>query len=226
MTKGTYVSYYRVSTVRQGRSALGLDDQRKVVSDYLSGGSGNLVGEFTEVESGRKKDRPQLQLALAMCRKQKATLVIAKLDRLARNVAFISALLESKVRFVAVDMPEADVTFLQMAAVFAEWEAKKISERTYAALAQAKLRGRKLGWSIPERRSEQHQAACMGAAVNRNRAKQFAANVLPIIGDVQKAGITTLDGIANALNARGIATARGGRWFASTVKNVFGYQAA
>jgi DNA invertase Pin-like site-specific DNA recombinase len=146
--------------------------------------------------------------------------VIAKLDRLARNVAFVSALLESNVRFVAVDMPEADVTFLQMAAVFGEWEARKISERTKSALAAAKARGRALGWSKPSRRSEQRAAASRGAASNKSRAIQFATNVVPIIESVQKAGVNSLAGIAEALNARGVATSRGGTWHPTTVKNV------
>jgi DNA invertase Pin-like site-specific DNA recombinase len=220
MPTGQFVSYHRVSTERQGRSGLGLDAQKKAVSDYLNGGSWELLGEFVEIESGRKKDRPQLKAALDMCRRQKATLVIAKLDRLARNVAFVSALLESKVRFVAVDMPEADVSFLQMAAVFAEWEARKISERTKAALAAAKARGTALGWSIASRRDEQQVAAKRGAASNHDRASRFAANALPVIENIQRAGISTLSGIAEALNARGINTARGGKWHPATVKNL------
>ncbi|MFN9969699.1 MAG: recombinase family protein, partial [Phycisphaerae bacterium] len=114
MAKGKFVAYYRVSTDKQGRSGLGLDAQREAVMNYLNGGSWDLVGEFTEVESGRRKDRPQLLKALEAARKTKATLIIAKLDRLARNVHFISGLLEAKVDFVAADMPEADRTFLQM----------------------------------------------------------------------------------------------------------------
>ena len=226
MGKGNFVAYYRVSTQRQGQSGLGLDAQRKAVADYLVGGDYTLSGEFTEVESGRKKDRLQLRLALAQCRKNKATLVIAKLDRLARNVAFVSALLESKVRFVAVDMPEADAAFLQIAAVFAEWEAKKISERTTAALAQAQQRGTKLGWAIPCRRNQQHPASIKGAERNRVNARQFAVHVLPIIGSIRAAGVSTLDGIAAALNARGVTTAREGQWYATTVRNVLAYQAA
>lgn len=226
MAKGNFIAYYRVSTVRQGQSGLGLEAQRKAVSDYLNGGSWALAGEFTEVESGRKKSRPQLRAALAACRKQKATLLIAKLDRLARNVAFISALLESKVKFIAVDMPDADVAFLQIVAVFAEWEAKKISERTKSALAAARARGKALGWAIENRRHEQAQCARMGAAANRDRARQFASNVLPIVRDIRKAGVNTLDGIATALNARGVATARGGEWYPTTVRNLLAYQAA
>jgi DNA invertase Pin-like site-specific DNA recombinase len=224
MHKGKFVAYYRVSTERQGRSGLGLDAQKKAVTDYLNGGPWELTSEFTEVESGRRKDRPQLKTALDLSRRQRATLVIAKLDRLARNVAFVSALLESNVKFIAVDMPEADVTFLQMAAVFGEWEARKISERTKAALAAARARGRQLGWSIPSRKAEQRAAALRGAAVNRERAHSFAANVVPVVNAIRSAGIHSLSGIADALNARGITTARGGRWYATTVLNVLGRQ--
>jgi DNA invertase Pin-like site-specific DNA recombinase len=226
MTKCNFVAYYRVSTQRQGKSGLGLADQKKSIADHLSGCGGTLAAEFTEVESGRKKDREQLALALAHCRRHKSVLLIAKLDRLARNVAFVSALLESKVRFVAVDMPEADATFLQMAAVFAEWEAKKISERTKAALAQAVARGKKLGWSIPSRCHQQRPASLKGAARNAEKAKQFASNVLPIINEIKSAGVSTLDGIAERLNARGVMTARNSQWYAATVKGVLAYQAA
>jgi DNA invertase Pin-like site-specific DNA recombinase len=154
---------------------------------------------------------------LAACRKQKAKLVIANISRLARNVAFISALLESNVKFVAVDMPEADAAFLQIAAVFAEWEAKKVSERTKAALAAARARGQRLGRSMNAQRAQK------GALANQGAARTFAANVLPIIADIRNAGVHTLDGIAGALNARGIATARGGEWHASTVRNALAY---
>ena len=220
MATGDLVSYYRVSTERQGRSGLGLDAQRLAVTEYLKSHTGQLIGEFTEVESGRKRDRPQLKAAIDLCRRQKAILVIAKLDRLARNVAFISALLESGVHFVAVDMPEADTTFLQIAAVFGEWEARKVSERTKAALAAAKRRGKKLGWSIPSRQPEQVLASKHGAASNRLAADQFSRNVLPIIQSVQHAGVRSLSGIAAALNARGVSTARGGQWHATTIRNV------
>jgi DNA invertase Pin-like site-specific DNA recombinase len=222
--KGNFVAYYRVSTQRQGQSGLGLEAQQKAVADYLNGGACNLAAHFKEVESGRKKDRPELRAALAACRKHKATLVIAKLDRLARNVAFISALLESKVKFVAVDMPEADNAFLQMAAVFAEWEAKKISERTKSALAAASRRGTRLGWAMESRHHEQQACAEKGATANRDKACLFASNVLPVINEIRRAGVTTLDGIAGALNARGVSTARDGLWYATTVKNVLTYE--
>jgi len=220
MSQIAYVSYRRVSTDRQGKSGLGLEAQQKAVLDFLKSSQGILLAEFTEIETGRRKDRPQLQAALELCRRSRASLVIAKLDRLARNVAFVSALLESKVTFLAVDMPEADRTFLQMAAVFAEWEARKISERTKAALAAAKARGRQLGWSIPSRTSEQHIASQRGVEANRNRAQQFASNIMPIIQSIQNAGISSCAEIAVALNARGIQTARGGGWHSATVRNV------
>jgi DNA invertase Pin-like site-specific DNA recombinase len=223
MTTGKYIAYYRVSTDRQGKSGLGLEAQQKAVGDYLNGG--DLVDEYTEVESGKRNERPALAEALAACKRQKAKLVIAKLDRLARNVHFISGLMESKVEFICADMPEADRSFLQVAAVFAEWEGRKISERTKAALQAAKARGQKLGWSIPSRRKEQASAARKGVIAHTASADNFARNVLPIIHDIEAAGVKTLKGISVALNDRGIKTARGGKWYAATVKNVLAREA-
>ena len=218
MTNAKYVAYYRVSTERQGQSGLGLEAQQRAVMDHLNGGT--LLDTFTEVESGRRNDRPELAKALDLCRRKKATLVIAKLDRLARNVAFIANLMEANVDLVAVDMPQANRLTLHIMAAMAEHEAQAVSQRTKAALQAAKDRGRKLGWSIPSRRGEQAQASAKGAASNRVTADRFAANVVPVIRDIERAGVTTLQGIANALNARGIRTARGRRWYATTVKNV------
>lgn len=146
--------------------------------------------------------------------------MIAKLDRLARNVAFVSSLLESRVRFVAADMPEADRAFLQLAAVFGEWEARKISERTSVALKAAKARGALLGWANPSRHQEQRSASRMGCDALRARAALFAANSRPIIESIRKSGVSSLTGIAEALNHRGIKTERGGRWHATTVRNI------
>ena len=223
MSHSIQVHYYRVSTERQGRSGLGLEAQQIAVSEYLKVSGGTLLAQYTEIESGRRRDRPQLQAALELCRRGKASLVIAKLDRLARNVAFVSSLLESRVRFVAVDMPEADVTFLQMAAVFGEWEARKISERTKAALGAAKARGALLGWAAPARQENQRHASRKGAAALQDQAAQFAANTRPIIECIQRAGIGTLSGVAEALNSRGVRTQRGGQWHASTVRNLLRY---
>jgi DNA invertase Pin-like site-specific DNA recombinase len=215
-----FVAYYRVSTARQGKSGLGLEAQRKAVTEHLDGGSWELVAEFTEVESGKRNDRPELGKALELCRKRKATLVIAKLDRLARNVAFIANLMESRVDFVAVDMPQANRLTVHILAAVAEHEREMISARTKAALASAKARGKPLGWAIPSRRDEQERATVASAAVKRERADRFAANVLPIVHQIRAAGIDTLDGIADALSARGVRTRRGGSWHASTVRNL------
>jgi DNA invertase Pin-like site-specific DNA recombinase len=220
MVSGRFISYHRVSTEKQGRSGLGLEAQKKAVADYLNGGEWELLHEFVEIESGRRKDRPQLKAALDMCRREKATLVIAKLDRLARNVAFVATLLEGRIKFVCCDMPEADSTMLHIYSAMAEREAIKTSERTIAALAAAKARGRQLGWSIPSRREEQRIASKNGAAANSSHAQRFASNVLPIVESIRAAGICSLAAIAGALNARGVATARGGRWHSSTVQRL------
>lgn len=149
MAQGKFVAYYRVSTARQGASGLGLDAQREAVARYLNGGEWELVGEFTETETGKGADalakRPQLRAALELCKRRGATLIIAKLDRLARNVHFVSGLLETGCDFVAADMPQANKVMIQMHAVMAEWERDQISKRTKDALAAAKARGVKLG---------------------------------------------------------------------------------
>lgn len=207
-----YVAYYRVSTDRQGQSGLGLEAQRAAVETFAKG---EIVAEFTEVESGRKSDRAQLAAALAAAKKAKATLVIAKLDRLARNVHFVSGLLESGVPFVCADSPEADRTWLQMSAVFAEWEARKISERTKVALAAAKARGVRLGSPTPAAGSKAGNEAIQA------RAQAFAQRVLPIINSIKSQGMTSLREIAAELSARGVETARGGsQWHASQVGNL------
>lgn len=196
-----YVTYYRVSTQRQGQSGLGLEAQRSAVQNYLAGKE--IIAEFTEVESGRKSDRPELTAALALAKKHKATLVIAKLDRLARNVHFISGLLESGVQFVAVDMPEADRTFLQMAAVFAEWEARKISERTKSALQAAKERGTKLGSPNPLLGSK------AGAKALVAKGNLYAQKVAPVLNDIVSRVGRNLRTVAHELQLRGIKTANG-----------------
>lgn len=149
MASGKFVSYIRVSTARQGASGLGLEAQQEAVQRFLNGGSWELLGEFKEVETGKGADalakRPQLRAALDLCRKEGATLIIAKLNRLSRSVHFVSGLMESKVRFVACDMPEANELTIHIMAAFAEHEAKRISQRTKDALAVAKARGAVLG---------------------------------------------------------------------------------
>jgi DNA invertase Pin-like site-specific DNA recombinase len=203
---GKFVAYFRVSTDRQGKSGLGLEAQRSAVMAYLNGGRWTLVEEFTEVESGKHADRPELEKALAACKKQKARLVIAKLDRLSRNLAFIAALMESGVEFVAVDMPHANKLTVHILAAVAQHERETISERTKAALAAAKKRGQRLGNpGIAE-------VAKRGRAVAKANARRFAANVRPIIEEIMRAGVTSHNAIAAKLNERNVKTARGGTW--------------
>src|ERR1700730_7906627 len=209
---GKWSPYCRVSSDRRGDSGLGLRAQSKLVSDYLNGGNWVLSAEFTEVESGKRSDRPQLAAALAMCRKLKAKLIVANLSRLSRNVS--SALMDSGVEFVAADMPHANKMALQVLAVFAEYERDQISERTRRALAQAKQRGVQLGG--PKRL----EASTLGVAANKANADRFAANIIPIIREIQASGVTTLRGLARALDARGIRSARGTPWSAEAVSNV------
>jgi len=213
-----FVTYLRVSTERQGQSGLGLEAQRAAVAAHVLG-RGEVVAEFVEVESGKRSDRPELARALAEAKQAGAVLLIAKLDRLARNVAFIANLLESGVEVTAADMPEANRFVLHIMAAVAEQEGRATSERTKAALAAAKARGVKLGWSMPERKDEQRQASRKGAAKNAQKADQHAANVLLIIRQIA-AGGASLRQIADELNARGAKTARGGLWHAATVRNI------
>jgi DNA invertase Pin-like site-specific DNA recombinase len=195
-----------VSTDRQGKSGLGLEAQRKAVLDFLSGGHWALAAEFVEVESGKRSDRPQLAAALTTCKKLKAKLVIARLDRLARNVHFLSGLMETKIEFVACDMPEATPFMLHIYAAVAEQEAKAISVRTKAALAAAKVRGVKLGGP------KLKQAQQNGWKTNTVNADRFAANVRPVIEKLRASGATSLRAIAAELAARNVPTARGGTW--------------
>jgi DNA invertase Pin-like site-specific DNA recombinase len=211
---GKWVSYLRVSTDKQGASGLGIEAQRKAVETYLNGGSWTLAQEFVEVESGKRNNRPQLAAALAVCKKLKAKLVVAKLDRLARNVAFVSKLMESGVEFVACDFPHANKLTIHILAAVAEHERELISSRTKDSLAAAKARGVKLGGP------KQALAAKLGAAANREAADQFAANVVPVIHQVKATGATSLRAIAAALTARGIPTPRGREWSAPQVANM------
>ena len=212
--RGKFVAYFRVSTDRQGKSGLGLEAQREAVLGYLNGGSWELIAERTEVESGKHADRPRLAEALAICKKHKAKLVIAKLDRLSRNLAFIAALMDSGVEFIAVDNPHANKLTIHILAAVAQHEREAISERTKAALAAAKARGVELGNPRLAEAREGVIAARIAAA------DAFAANVRPIIREIQKSGVSSLRGVAKALSARGVKTARGGEWTAVQVSDI------
>ncbi len=222
MASGKFVAYYRVSTAKQGASGLGLEAQQAAVRAYLNGGSWKMVAETVEVESGKKNDRPKLSEALALCRVHNATLIIAKLDRLARNVAFISNLMEAGVEFTAVDFPQANRLTIHILAAVAEHEASMISTRTKVALAAAKARGTRLGSPTKEIASRASEGAAASVVVRTAKATKRASDLLPIIRDVQAAGHNSLRKIAAVLNERGIPTARGGEWSAVQVQRVIG----
>ena len=199
--RGKFVAYYRVSTQEQGKRGLGLDAQRKAVVDYLDGGRWELVAEFTEVESGKRDDRPELEKAIALCRRQKARLIIAKLDRLSRDVAFIATLMKG-VDFVAVDNPHANKFTIHILAAVAEFERDAISKRIREALAAAKARGVILG-----------DYARISAAKQRATAKRAEA----VRGAIESTMHLSTAAAAADLNARSIATSAGGRWHPMTV---------
>ncbi len=214
------IAYYRVSTARQGRSGLGIEAQRAAVHRFAEAEGINLVSERTEIETGKGADalerRPQLAAALAEARKAKCPVVVAKLDRLSRDVHFISGLMSHRVPFIVAELgADADPFMLHLYAALAEKERALISARTRAALAAKKAQGIKLGnpRNMPE-------AAAKGRESQRAAADHFAANVLPVIESIKAVGATSFDAIAKALNARGIRTARGGRWHSTTVRNL------
>ena len=212
-----FVSYTRVSTAEQGRSGLGLAAQQTAIARFLRA-EDRVLADFVEVESGKRCDRPELRRALDYCQRYQAVLLIAKLDRLARNVAFIATLMEGRVPFVATDMPAADPFRLHIEAAIAEDEMRKISIRTKAALAAAKKRGVKLGRlraNAPDIR--QYQPA--GAAAAAKKAMKFAEDVRPLVEELQGDG-RSLREIAGELNRRKIPAARGGVWGPSAVRNL------
>jgi DNA invertase Pin-like site-specific DNA recombinase len=216
MTQQQFVSYFRVSTARQGISGLGLDAQRQTVTQFLAGGTKTVLAEFVEVETGKGSNalvrRPELRAALDLCKKSGATLLIAKLDRLARNVHFVSGLMESKVKFVACDLPEANQLTIHIMAAFAEHEARRISERTRDALAAAKARGVVLGATGPanlKRHTRERQAA----------SSAFNARLMPLLSGFASQGLSRRAMVAQ-LNGLGIAAPRGGAWSLGQVQRV------
>jgi DNA invertase Pin-like site-specific DNA recombinase len=218
MTK--FVAYYRVSTQKQGRSGLGLEAQRVSIAEYIRSVNGDVCAQFTEVETGKRKDRPELTAALAQCRLQGATLIVAKLDRLARNVAFVSNLMESGCEFCAVDFPQANRFMIHLLAAVGEYEAKLISDRTRAALQSAKRRGVKLGGDRGNIFDIQRKGSCIGNTIRRAKAQQRANDLRPVIAAIQANGAGSLREIAAQLNARGIQTSRGCEWTATAVMRV------
>ena len=224
MATGNFVSYLRVSTVRQGQSGLGLEAQRKAVADYLNGGQWELIQEFVEVESGKNNDRAELAKAMALCRLRNAVLVIAKIDRLSRDAHFLLGLQKAGVRFVAADMPEANEMIVGIMAVVAQAERKMISARTKAALQAAKARGAKLGGLRYQKDGSivklDLDAIAAGRAARTAKSAARATDIAPIIADLKSTGASSLRQLAAGLNERGIPTARGGLWSAVQVQRI------
>lgn len=211
---GNFVAYYRVSTQRQGASGLGLGAQKTAVQSFVLGVRGQLIGEFEEVESGALKTRPKLNQAIQLAATRKATLVIAKLDRLARNVHFISRLMESGVEFIAADLPHANKLTIHIIAAVAEYEREMIGKRTKAALAQAKARGVQLG---------NPNAASQAAKASRIAAKQadeFTTGVWPQFRAAMTVARGSHTGIARQLNQLAVRTQRDRNWTAAGVGNL------
>lgn len=223
MASGKFVSYVRVSTGKQGRSGLGLEAQRAAITTYLNGGPWELLQEFQEVESGKDADRPQLQQALNLCKLTGATLLIAKLDRLSRDLHFITSLQKAGIDFVACDMPQASPFTIHIYAALAQQERQFISERTKVALEAAKARlGLEKHIRPNNSTSEGRQKGTqVSTTVRQEKADRYAASVLPVILECKAEG-GSLRQIAAALNTRNILTARGaaGKWSASQVKAI------
>jgi len=214
------VSYIRVSTAQQSRSGLGMDAQRAAIARFVEAEGCNLLGEYVEVETGKGADalerRPQLAAALASARKGKAAVLVAKLDRLSRDVAFVSGLMAQRVPFIVAELgADADPFMLHLYAALAEKERTLIADRTRVALAAKKAAGAKLG-----NRTNLAEAQAKGVATNQEAAARFAANVLPVIRQMQATGATGYRAIAAALNARGVRSPRGGEWHPTTVRNL------
>ena len=215
----SFISYLRVSTNKQGRSGLGIEAQRAAVASYLAGFDAAPLVEFVEVESGKRDDRPELTRALAECRVRKATLIVAKLDRLARDANFLLGLQRSGIAFTAADMPDANRLTVGIMAMAAEEERRAISERTKAALAAAKARGVKLGGRVENlRNAELGRQRAVEARQVKSEAR--TADLMPVIDAIRAEGITSATGIAKALNERGIPTTRGGSWQAVQVQRM------
>jgi DNA invertase Pin-like site-specific DNA recombinase len=215
------VAYYRVSTAAQGRSGLGLDAQRETVARYCQGRSYEILGEYVEIESGKKNDRPELAKALHHAKVTGSTLIVAKMDRLSRNAAFLLTLRDSGAKLVAADNPDVNDMTVGILAVVAEEETKAISARTKAALRAAKARGIRLG---NPRGAEALRRAAKGnyaaIAAIQHAADRHAVDLLPVINQLRAEGHHSLRQLAIALNRRHFRTARGGQWHPTTVKNL------
>ena len=219
---GKFIAYLRVSTPRQGQSGLGIEAQREIINNHLNGGEWDVIAEYTETESGKRSDRHrrQLKAALQQCKAENATLIIARVDRLTRNLAFLTALLESGVQVIACDIPQmhspaATKFVLQLMANIAEYEGELISERTKKALAAKKARGHKLGTPTPEK------GAKAGGAATKASIDEWTEELRPVVQELRKYGCDTLEKMGKGLEARGAKTFRGNTtWALSSVRNL------
>lgn len=218
MANGQFIAYYRVSTQKQGRSGLGLEAQQAAVRNYLNGGEWSLLGEFVEIESGKDDDRPQLQEALKLARLTNSVLIVAKLDRLSRNLHFLTSLQRAGVRFICADNPSANELTINLLSVLAQHERQMISERTKAALAAAKVRGQVLGNPFLD---QCRNTDLSRANIERSKQSQaFAHDLVGIIHSIKAGGISSLSGVARELNRRGITTRRGNQWNPAGVSRI------
>lgn len=215
-----FVAYYRVSTRKQGRSGLGLEAQRSTVSGFALASGGRIVAEFTEQESGKLALRPQLQRALTACRLHRAVLVVAKLDRLARNAAFLLSLRDASVEIVACDLPSMNRMTVGIMAVVAEEEARLISERTRLALAAAKRRGARLGTPSNLTDFARRKGSASSSIARRGVADRRALDLRPLLDELRPSGRGSLRLLAQALNERGIGAPRGGVWTPTAIARV------
>lgn len=216
------VAYYRVSTARQGASGLGLGAQQKAVEDLCAARGWTIIAPpFTEIESGKHADRPELLKAIGRCRLTGARLVIAKLDRLSRNASFLLTLRDSGIDFVAADMPDANPLTVGIMALVAQQEREAISQRTKEALAAARAKGTRLGnpnGAAALRRAGKGTGAAVDAA--RRKADEHADRLRPVIAKLRAEGIVSLAKIAKVLNEEGMRTPRGASWHTSSVRNL------
>ena len=221
MANGKFISYIRVSTVKQGKSGLGLEAQKKAIADYLNGGDWELLAEYVEIESGKIDDRIELKKALNHCAMIGATLIIAKLDRLSRDSHFIGSIMKSDVEFIVCDMPTANKFTIHILAAVAEHEREMISNRTKTALQAAKARGTVLGNPKNLNAEAAAYGRAMGVTARQHKADDFAAKVLSIVQGLNDQKVS-LHEIARKLNDRAILTARGkaGSWTATGVRNL------
>jgi DNA invertase Pin-like site-specific DNA recombinase len=220
-SKPKYVTYFRVSTQKQGRSGLGLEAQQAAIQAFLDAHHGVELASFTEMESGKHADRPKLQEAIKRCKLTKATLLVAKLDRLSRNIAFLFTLRDSTVKFQAADIVEANTLNLGVLATVAQYEREIISDRTVKALAAAKARGVRLGNPNGAKALDGFRAlgTKRGNATNAAKARENALEIAPVIQEAQENGCRSLRQIAAFLDSKAYTTPRGCRWTPTAVRN-------